>query len=142
LYTPLEQYGGDGLHTDVRADIYAYGATLYHLLTNESPADARKRFLQPDSLLPLRQINPSLSQRTERAILWAMSLHPDQRPDSIESLRQALLGYREPPSVPVAVAMQQNNPSFWETITTPPDSILLWVTAGLFLLSLITTLVR
>jgi serine/threonine-protein kinase len=142
LYTPLEQYGGDGMHTDVRADIYAFGATLYHLLTNESPTDARKRFLQPESLLPLRQINPSVSSRTERAVLWAMSLHPDQRPESIEILRQALLGTREPPTIPTAVSQPQHNPSLWEIITSTPDSILLWMAAGLFLLSLITTLIR
>jgi serine/threonine-protein kinase len=126
----------------VRADVYAFGATLYHLLTNESPADARKRFLQPDSLLPIRQINPSVSQRTERAILWAMSLHPDQRPDSIEALRQALLGYREPPTTPAAVVRQRSTPTFWETISSPPEIILLGIAGGLFLLSLITTLIR
>ena len=142
LYTPLEQYGGDGMHTDVRADIYSFGATLYHLLTNESPVDARKRFLQPESLLPPRQINPDVSNRTERAILWAMSLHPDQRPDSIEALRQALLGYREPPTTPAAVITQRTRPSAWDIITSPPESILLGIAAGLFLLSLITTLVR
>jgi len=142
LYTPLEQYGGDGLHTDVRADIYSFGATLYHLLTNESPADARKRFLRPESLLPPRQINPAISSRTERAILWAMSLHPDQRPDSIEILRQSLLGYHEPPTAPAVVTRQRTNHSVWEIITSPPDSILLWAAAGLFLLSLLTTLVR
>jgi eukaryotic-like serine/threonine-protein kinase len=142
LYTPLEQYGADGLHTDVRADIYAFGATMYHLLTNESPADARKRFLRPESLLPPRQVNPAVSIRAERAILWAMSLHPDQRPKSIELLRQALLGYREPPSLPTAVAGHPKNHSIWETVTSPPDSVLLWITAGLFLLSLITTLIR
>ena len=142
LYTPLEQYGGDGLHTDVRADIYSYGATLYHLLTNESPADARKRFLQPESLLSPRQINPDISNRTERAILWAMSLHPNQRPESIELLRQSLLGYHEPPTTPAAVTRQPANPSVWKALTTPPDSILLWMAAGLFLLSLLTTLIR
>ena len=52
LYTPLEQYGGDGAHTDVRSDIYAFGSTLYHLLTNAPPADARERFLDPLSLIP------------------------------------------------------------------------------------------
>ena len=142
LYTPLEQYGGDGLHTAVRADIYAFGATLYHLLTNEPPADARKRFLQPESLPPPRQINSSISSRTERAILWAMSLHPDQRPDSIEILRQSLQGYYELPTIPTAVSRQPRAVSIWELITSPPDSILLWLAAGLILLSLMTTLIR
>src|SRR5512144_3401916 len=64
LYTPLEQYGGSDIHTDIRSDIYSFGATIYHLLTNEAPADARKRFLQPESLVPQRQINPELSPRT------------------------------------------------------------------------------
>jgi serine/threonine protein kinase len=142
LYTPLEQYGADGLHTDVRADIYAFGATLYHILTNEPPADARKRFLEPNSLVPPRQINPAISQRIENAILWATSLHPDERPDSIETLRQALLGTREPPTIPVAVSRRRQKPSLWNIIASPPDSILLWVAAGLFLLSLIATLTR
>ena len=95
LYTPLEQYGGSDVHTDIRSDVYSFGATLYHLLSNEPPADARKRFLQPESLVPLRQINPEVSPRTERAILWAMALHPDERPDTVDEFREALLGYRE-----------------------------------------------
>ena len=97
LYTPLEQYGGDGLHTDIRSDIYAFGCTLYHLLTNTPPVDARQRFLHPDSLPQPRPLNPAISPRTERAILWAMELHPDDRPGTAEELRQTLVGTRELP---------------------------------------------
>jgi len=92
LYTPLEQYGGDGSHTDVRSDIYSFGATLYHLLTNTPPADARERFINPESLLPPRQINPAISTQMERAILWAMNLHPDQRPANMTQLRDFFTG--------------------------------------------------
>ncbi len=97
LYTPLEQYGGDDSHTDARADIFSFGATLYHLLTNEPPAEARKRFLDTRSLIQPREINPDVSIRVERAILWAMSLHPDDRPKNVIEFREALLGKQEIP---------------------------------------------
>lgn len=91
-YTPLEQYGADTGHTDPRSDIYAFGATLYHLLTGVAPAEAKQRFLNPRALRPAREINPNLSSQTEKAILWAMALHPDDRPASIAAFRSALLG--------------------------------------------------
>ena len=56
LYTPLEQYGGDTGHTDVRSDIYAFGATLYHLLSNTPPLEARERFLHPDRMVFIREL--------------------------------------------------------------------------------------
>jgi serine/threonine protein kinase len=40
-YAPLEQIQGTG--TDVRSDLYAMGATLYHLLTGFPPPDTLKR---------------------------------------------------------------------------------------------------
>ena len=141
LYTPLEQYGGSDSHTDIRSDIYSFGATLYHLLTNEAPADARKRFLQPDSLVPLRQINPAIAARTERAVLWAMSLHPDERPSSIDEFRQSLLGSREIPSLPIPGRRERPQP-VWEYFSNPPEAILAWGATVLLLLSLLATLVR
>lgn len=97
-YTPLEQYGGDTGHTDVRSDIYAFGATLYSLLTGQTPADAKQRFLKPGSLVPPRDINSRISPHTERVMMMAMAQHPDDRPSSVEELRQILFT-REAPSL-------------------------------------------
>jgi serine/threonine protein kinase len=140
LYTPLEQYGGDGVHTDARTDIYAFGATLYHLLTNQSPTEARERFLHPESLALPRTINPEISSRTEKAILWAMSLHPDERPESVDELRQFLLGTKDLPSRPAT--SRPRTVSVLDLLSEAPESILFWISAGLLLLSLITTLGR
>jgi serine/threonine-protein kinase len=141
LYTPLEQYGGDSAHTDLRTDLFAFGATLYHLLTNEPPVDARTRFLNPERLIPPRQVNPTISTRVEKAILWAMSLHPDERPASVESFRQFLFGSREIPTRPVP-GIRKRPPSFWDLLMSPPEIILAWLVSGLLLLSLIITLAR
>jgi eukaryotic-like serine/threonine-protein kinase len=137
LYTPLEQYGGDSGHTDVRSDIYAFGSTLYHLLTNKAPADARERFLQPGALTSIRQINSSVSPHTEQAIVWAMSLHPDDRPESVDEFRQSLLGDRlfitRPSTRP------RNISSFFNEKI---DRSLLLISVGLTFFSLVVTLVR
>ncbi len=139
LYTPLEQYGGDTGHTDRRSDVYAFGATLYHLLTNQPPIEARERFLHPESLIPPRQINPDISARTEKALLWAMSLHPDERPQSIELFRQALIGNWIPPIRPVG---KPRPLSLRLILSTSYERVLIWVAAALLVFSLIITLAR
>jgi serine/threonine protein kinase len=139
LYTPLEQYGGDGVHTDVRSDIYAFGCTLYHLLTNNPPTDARERFLHPSSLPEPRTLNPAITPRTERAILWAMELHPDDRPPSAEDLRKFLIGTRELPPRPLGAMHPQN--SLLHLIQGKPEQILLWVVVGLLVVSLVASLI-
>jgi serine/threonine-protein kinase len=143
LYTPLEQYGGSDAHTDIRSDIYSFGATLYHLLTNEPPADARKRFLTPESLVPLRQVNPTLSPRTEKAVMWAMSMHPDERPHTVTEFKQALLGHRETPVLSIPTArVGRPTESIMDYLANPPEATLAWSAAVLFLLSLLVTLIR
>jgi eukaryotic-like serine/threonine-protein kinase len=139
LYTPLEQYGGDSGHTDGRSDIYAFGATLYQLLTNHAPVEARELFLHPNALVPLRQFNPGISPRTERAVLWAMSLHPEDRPQDVEAFRLALLGDWDPASRPRAPLP---TPSLADLVSSPAERRLIWISAGLLLLSLAATLMH
>ncbi len=137
LYTPLEQYGGDTGHTDARSDIYAFSATLYHLLTNTAPLEARERFLQPGSMPKLREINPDISQRTERAIAWGLSLHPEDRPQNIEEFRRVLLGNWDPVTRPRGPLPP---PNLIDVISSPTERRMIWISAGLVLLSLIATL--
>ena len=137
LYTPLEQYGGDAGHTDVRSDIFSFGATLYHLLTNHPPEEARDRFLNPGLLTDPRDFNSSVSPRTERAIIWAMSLHPDERPQSIVQFRQALLGDWNPVTRPRAALPKA---SLADLLSSPLEGALIWISVGLLFVSLIVTL--
>lgn len=98
LYTPLEQYGGDSGHTDVRTDIYALGSTFYHLLTDSPPPDAKTRFLNPGILRPAHVLNPEVSPQVSEAIAWAMEMHPDERPSSMAAFASVLLGGERRPA--------------------------------------------
>jgi serine/threonine-protein kinase len=89
-YAPLEQYVDHLGHTDARSDLYALGATLYHLLTGCVPASAQERFLAPESLLPPQEINQKLSLGVSQVTLKAMSPHPKDRPASVADWQQML----------------------------------------------------
>lgn len=136
-YTPLEQYGGDTGHTDIRSDIYSLGATLYHLLTNRPPTDAKQRFLEPDSLPPPRSLNPRISSRTERAILRALEMHPNDRQANIAEFRAEL--YYSPFPEPLANLL----PSEGEWKEAVQDNrTLIAVSLALLILALLITLLN
>ena len=98
-YAPLEQFATSEQHTDSRSDIYALGATMYHLLTNLFPPDVHQRVLDPEILTPPRQLNAQLSETVERVIRRAMEIHPDQRYQTAEKMREALAEKDSDPTV-------------------------------------------
>jgi serine/threonine protein kinase len=138
LYTPLEQYGGDSGHTDVRSDIYAFAATLYHLVTNQPPPDARDRFLHPECLAYPRLINPAIHQRTENAILLGLNLHPDERPATIQAFWDALQGNLPSPARSIAEIISSE---FRAANEKSPDRYLLWSAIGLTVVGFLISLV-
>lgn len=90
-YTPMEQYGLVADHTDVRSDIYALGATAYHLFSGSQPPSAQEVFVEPDALIPPGKANPAISAAVEGAVLAAMATHPGDRPPTVDAWRRLLL---------------------------------------------------
>lgn len=138
-YTPLEQYGGDTGHTDPRSDVYSFGATLYHLMTNKAPKEARERFLDLEGELPIRDSNKNISPRTERAINIAMNVHPDKRFQSVESFKGYLLGGWDPRKKPNAALP---TPKMGDLLSYREEKILAWIAALLLLVSVVVNLVQ
>ncbi len=136
LYTPIEQYGGDSSHTDVRSDIYSFGATLYHLLTNTPPSDARERFIRQDVQKSPREINPKISIQMDRAVQWAMNLHPDERPQSMTQLKDFFTGKSN-----VIESPMQNDFTFLEIISKQKIKPLAMVAAAITIIGLIIVLI-
>jgi eukaryotic-like serine/threonine-protein kinase len=88
-YSPPEQYGAG--RTDPRTDVYSLGATLYAALTGIIPEDGLARAVDDVELTPLRKRNPSVSRRVAAAIEKAMAVNPQDRFQSAEEFKQALL---------------------------------------------------
>ena len=86
-FSPYEQYGQ--APTDARSDVYAVGATLYALLTGQMPIESIQR-IGTDRLVPPRQLNPHISVATEKIILKAMAVYPENRYQTVDSLSKAL----------------------------------------------------
>ncbi len=133
-YTPLEQYGGDDVHTDIRTDVYALAATLYHLLTGRPPATARERFLRPASLVSPRKINPHISPHVEETILLGLSLHPDDRPPDVSAFAAML----ERAALPTGLAPLVFTENEWQATWTRNAPLLLTLAVLLVVAWLIT----
>ena len=81
-FAPIEQYeqrAKRGAYTDV----YALAATLYYILTVEVPTISPLRAIGTP-LEPPKQINPSISDKVNQAILKGMEVKPEDRPQSMQ----------------------------------------------------------
>jgi serine/threonine protein kinase len=91
-YAPLEQYGQHA-RFGVFTDIYALGATTYHLLTGQVPIQATDRAAGVELAAP-RRLNSSISRQVSDAVMWAMEMRVDKRPQRASDFVQAMRGAR------------------------------------------------
>ena len=83
-YSPPEQYRGK---TDPRSDIYALGAAMHHLITGKDPQlDA------PFSFLPVKELVTDISDRLAIIIDKCLEFDMQDRFQSADELKKALLG--------------------------------------------------
>jgi len=92
-YSPIEQIENSG--TNERSDIYALGATLYHLLTGVRPDDAEKRAriltaTGADCLHRVDWVVPAVGEDLGSIIGRAMAVRSDDRYQTAEEFREAL----------------------------------------------------
>ena len=95
-YAPLEQMGNDVLIFTPATDIYALGATLYKLLTGDTPPSAML-LASGDTLPPLPA---SVSAHVAEAIRLAMQINKAKRPQSIREFRALIDGAPAADSAP------------------------------------------
>jgi len=93
-YSPPEQI--QDLGTSPRSDIYALGATLYHLFTGVKPPDAITRATalaegKLDPLRPAHEVYAEVGSDIALVLNRAMALNPDDRCGSAEEFRDGLM---------------------------------------------------
>ncbi|WP_242038035.1 serine/threonine-protein kinase [Tolypothrix sp. FACHB-123] len=88
-FTPPELYA-QSIPTGAYSDIYSLAATLYELLTGKKPVSALKRKIDNARLVPPKDLNPEISDRTNSAILTGMKLDPKQRSQSMREWLDSL----------------------------------------------------
>ena len=98
----------DGQLVDARADVFAFGAVLYELLSGRRPFQGSSPMSVMAAVLrdrpaPLSQVCPGIPSRLEAIVMRCLEKEPAKRYPSAVELRQALEEFRASLSTPVAL---------------------------------------
>ena len=100
-FAPVEQYADEaGMRQGPWTDLYSLGATVHFALTGQAPTPAVLRAVR-DALPALSSLEseafPGVKNNFLATIDWTLALAPDDRPQSVASVRQAFSGDIVPP---------------------------------------------
>jgi len=118
-YSPIEQFADSGAAKQGPwTDLYALGGTLHYLLMNRPPQPATARMVHDDDSALTTETLPGCSEEFLRIIDWMLAPHPNDRPQSVAILRDALAGRI---SVPLRRSHAKKVSGDWDqTIIMPP----------------------
>ncbi|MEQ8226089.1 MAG: protein kinase, partial [Candidatus Eremiobacterota bacterium] len=83
-YSAPEQKGVD--FTNTKADIFAFGVTLYYLLSGNNPEE------YPYEFKSIKDTKPFISDKVENFIFKCVNVHPEDRP-IIQEVREIIKGF-------------------------------------------------
>ena len=114
-FAPSEQMDKRFEHLGAWTDIYALGATLYNLLTNETPPliseiseEGAESFHFP----------VTVSQEMQQLIIWMMEVSRKKRPQTVEEVKARISSTAEPSETPTTA-----NVTDTEKTRVVPDSV-------------------
>lgn len=110
-YAPLEQYARK-VRLGPYTDIYALGATMYHLVTGQVPIEATDR-VQGVGMGSPREINPRVSEVVSEAVMRALEIEAAKRPQSVDEFLDLLEGKG-------AVQKAVSQPAPQQAVSPPP----------------------
>jgi serine/threonine protein kinase len=136
-YAPPEQYDVGTGHTDPRTDVYSLGATLYHVLSGQSPPTATQRIAKPSMFQPLRTLNPQVSPNAEKVVMRATELAVENRFATTQEMAAALRGEALTPEGGATIVIPGKKPPEIEEERRKRVPVWAWALGGLAVLALI-----
>jgi serine/threonine protein kinase len=115
-FAPIEQYAdAQSMRQGPWTDVFALASTCYFMLTGRPPLPATARILS-DDLTPLAQLAPpGFSAHVLATLDWAMSVRPQDRPQSVAILWDALHGHVQVPPRAVGIPPAPARPAIAAT---------------------------
>jgi len=72
------------------SDVYSLGATIYFVLTESFPLDARERISGREQLIKPSELNENISDALDFIIMKSLNLNPDERYRTVYALKEDL----------------------------------------------------